>query len=146
MIFANFTKFIRQLQLAVIFLNNLVEANVSPSSGDFSEPILPKFIQFATTHCVIAILESILLLSWSKKSQTRSTSQTSPTSQRAKTRCRNSVCISRVMQKLDLVAFLVTSLATAIFILVIQTQMLNQHPKREINGLRDYKTIFFPAT
>ena len=48
-------------QLAVIFINSLVEAQAAPA-GDAKGPILCDFVQFVTCHCICALVETIVVL------------------------------------------------------------------------------------
>ena len=49
------------VQLAIVFIITLVEANAAPP-GDYNPPIILGFIMFVTVHCIIAFVETIAII------------------------------------------------------------------------------------
>lgn len=160
-------------QLAVIFINSLVEEQAAPA-GDAKGPILCDFVQFVTCHCICALVETIVVLHFysdgnctlpsSLNIVVNELEEQTPTLETIDEKIVHAL-FQRLLGKLnalkqnelktnrfykfakvlDWTSFALSLFITLTYITVMEYKMRSQYPMKDYDGPVDLKPLLFPA-
>ena len=103
----------------------MIESNAAPSS-DNNEPRLFKFIQYATIHCVAALVETVIVMNLVFLDESdRKVRPLGESKERKRPNCRKLPFI------IDSVVFVTTLTGTCCYIGVMHQAMTAQYPERD---------------